>query len=100
MRRDSFHRLGYVAQGMRCALQCGRPPLAVPVALFGLATRQTKSPCALVASTNDKPSARVRIRESIKKRGHSNEHPRFLARCKGFEPLTYWSVASHSIQLS
>ena len=23
-----------------------------------------------------------------------------LARYKGFEPLTYWSVASHSIQLS
>ena len=23
-----------------------------------------------------------------------------LARLKGFEPLTYWSVASHSIQLS
>ena len=24
----------------------------------------------------------------------------FLARCKGLEPLTYWFVASHSIQLS
>ena len=23
-----------------------------------------------------------------------------LARCKGLEPLTYWFVASHSIQLS
>ncbi len=23
-----------------------------------------------------------------------------VARCKGFEPLTFWSVARHSIQLS
>ena len=24
----------------------------------------------------------------------------FMVRCKGLEPLTYWFVASHSIQLS
>ena len=26
--------------------------------------------------------------------------PTILARCKGFEPLTFWSVARRSIQLS
>ena len=33
-------------------------------------------------------------------RGHSVVHRVHLARCKGLEPLTYWFVASHSIQLS
>ena len=31
---------------------------------------------------------------------HLKVHGRFMARCKGFEPLTFWFVAKHSIQLS
>ena len=36
----------------------------------------------------------------ICKRRHSVVHRVHLARCKGLEPLTYWFVASHPIQLS
>ena len=35
-----------------------------------------------------------------KKYGIGKAYPIFLVRRKGLEPLTYWFVASHSIQLS
>ncbi len=34
------------------------------------------------------------------KKGLAFTSPFFLARRKGFEPLTFWFVAKHSIQLS
>ncbi len=36
----------------------------------------------------------------MKKPGFVMKPGTFLARLKGFEPLTFWSVARHSIQLS
>ena len=35
-----------------------------------------------------------------KKTDHHISDSRFVARCKGFEPLTFWFVAKHSIRLS
>ena len=42
----------------------------------------------------------VRVSRQNKKYGYPNGYPYFLVRRKGLEPLTYWFVASHSIQLS
>ncbi len=36
----------------------------------------------------------------VPKEGHPIWDGPLLARCKGFEPLTFWSVARRSIQLS
>ena len=36
----------------------------------------------------------------VKNKKESAKSQLLLARCKGLEPLTYWFVASHSIQLS
>ena len=36
----------------------------------------------------------------VPKEGHPEWDVPLLARCKGFEPLTFWSVARRSIQLS
>ena len=36
----------------------------------------------------------------VPKEGHPIRDGPLLARCKGFEPLTFWSVARRSIQLS
>ena len=42
--------------------------------------------------------------ESLENRKRTEATPAvsllFLARCKGFEPLTFWFVAKHSIRLS
>ena len=39
-------------------------------------------------------------RANKKQKSPVNESQDFLARCKGLEPLTFWFVAKHSIQLS
>ena len=42
----------------------------------------------------------IRIPYIYAKCGIPGRVSRILARCKGFEPLTFWSVARRSIQLS
>ena len=43
---------------------------------------------------------RIPFAENKKTEASSDDVASVLARCKGFEPLTFWFVAKHSIQLS
>ena len=94
---DSFFR--GALQGTQSAAQpCvlgDRRPAAVPASHF--AAKNSPPDCFLNAAH----PLRVRVPLAhIRKKGTAHAIPFSVARCKGLEPLTFWFVAKHSIQLS
>ena len=57
---------------------------------------------AIRAATSDRGLPPASLHHAVNDKRHISyaDVPFALARLKGLEPLTYWFVASHSIQLS
>ena len=84
------------ADGIRCALGLCRLPRAANDKTFVLPTRAhgtAAAPSRMLRRT-------LRVRSLTARQKPPNRVAFVVARCKGFEPLTFWFVAKHSIQLS